>query len=401
MTRAASLTPKKKRTVRASRRIHGFALTPTDNFWKAKHFVHYEIESKDWGTQVKEYIKANFDRNVVANVNKLPDWKTSNFSHWATTAYLLKTKPEIVPHDYKDKFDQYIKKLSDEGENISKSKMGPGEETSQTLVKKKYTPTIQERIQMQVEDAIEGIEEWLDGFVKDRNNFDPKGFDFVGHFAKHNITQAHARQIIKNYQRELDESRLVANMPSPQAVANIKDFLEKDHALQLREGYGHLNKKDARTFLEALETLVGACEMVVAASKAVRKPRTRAAPSKEKIISKIKYKPTDEKFQLASVNPLELIQSTEVWVFNTKTRKLGRYVAADDSKVMTVKGSSLIGFDSTASVQKTLRRPEETLKEFKASGKVKLRKFMNSIKTTETRLTGKLNADIIILKVSN
>jgi hypothetical protein len=394
MAKAAALKPKKKKVVRASRRVHGFGLMPTDNFWKAKHFVHYEIESKDWGTQVKDYIKTNFDRKITANINKLPEWKISNFSHWATTAYLLKTHPEIVPTEYKEGLKNYIIKLSEEGAAIAKTK------DEEEKPKVTYTPTIQERIQMQVGDALEAIEEWLEGFIKDKETFDPKGFDFTAHFAKHKITQAHARKIMKTYESELEEARLIINLPTPQSIAKIKDEREKDFAQQLREGYKHLSKRDAQNYLAALETLVGACTLVVDASKAVRKPRAKKAPSKEKIVAGLKYKQTDDKYQIASVNPLELIGSTEIWVFNTKTRKLGKYVPAADAGVMTVKGSAILGFDEVKSVQKTLRKPEETLKEFKSAGKIKLRKFLEEIATTETTLSGRINADTVILRAS-
>lgn len=398
MARAAVLKPKKKKVVRATRRVHGFALMPTDDFWRAKHFVHYEIESKDWGVQVKEYIKANFDRKVVANVNKLPEWKTSNFSHWAVTAYLLKTKPEIVPEQYSEGIKKYISKLSDEGAAIAKIKSEA--EGDEEKPKVKYIPTIQERIDMQVAESLEDIEEWMDSFLTDKETFDPKGFDFTGHFAKYKITQAHARKIMKIYEGELEEARLIVNMPTPQSIAKIKDEREKDFAQQIREGYKHLTKKDAQNYLAALETLVGACALVLDASKAARKPRAKKAPSKEKIIAKLKYKPSDDKLQIASVNPLELLQSTEVWVYNTKTRKLGRYLAAEDASVMTVNGTTLIGYDEEKSIQKTLRKPEVQLKEFKSLGKVKLRTYLDTIATTDTKLTGRLNEDTIILRVA-
>jgi hypothetical protein len=402
MARSAVLKPKKKATVRATRRLSGFALMPTDDFWRAKHFVHYEIESKEWGVQVKEYIKANFDRKVVANINKLPEWKTSNFSHWATTAYLLKTNPDLVPDQYKTGIVKYISKLADEGQVLAKLK--PEVEVDEAVVEKpkvKYVPTIQERIQMQVVDALEDIEEWMDSFLTNKETFDPKGFDFTGHFAKYKITQAHARKIMKIYESELEEARLIVNLPTPQSIAKIKDEREKDFAQQIREGYSHLTKKDAQVYLSALETLAGACMLVIDSSKATRKPRVKKAPSKDKIVSGLKYKQVDDKYQIASVNPLELLQSTEIWVFNTKTRKLGRYVAAADAGVMTVKGSALIGYDEVKSLQKTLRKPEETLKEFKAAGKIKLRKFLEEINTTETVLSGRINADVVILKASH
>ena len=397
MARASKVATKpKKKTVRAVRRgVNRFALAPTDDWNKAKHFVHYEIESKEWGTRVKEYIKKNFDKATVSSINKLPDWKIGNQSHWATAAFLLEANPEIVPSTYREGIHKWILGLAEEGSAVIKEQKAE-EKTKKNI----YVPTIQERIFEQSQNACEAIEEWLDGFITDKKNFDPRGFDFVGHFARTKVSQAHARKIKGFYQNELDEAQTVVNMPTPQQIAKIKDEREKDYALQLREGYSHLLKADAKTYLEALETLIGACDMVIDSAKATRKPKVKKAPSKEKLIAKLKYKQTDEKYQLTSINPLELLEATEIWVFNTKSRKLGKYVA-EENQVMSVKGSALVYYDEAKSIQKTLRKPEDTLKEFKAAGKIKLRKFLEEIKTTDIKLNGRINEDTIILKTSH
>jgi len=51
------------------------------------------------------------------------------------------------------------------------------------------------------------------------------------------------------------------------------------------------------------------------------------------------------------------------------------------------------------SIQKTLRKPEDSLKAFKSAGKVALRKFMDELTTTDIKLTGRINNEIILLKV--
>jgi hypothetical protein len=99
-----------------------------------------------------------------------------------------------------------------------------------------------------------------------------------------------------------------------------------------------------------------------------------------------------------SINPTDIIGSQELWVFNTKTRKVGKYVAAEFSE-LSVKGTGIINFDESNSVQKTLRKPEEQLKEFKDSGKVQLRKFLEDIKAVDIKLNGRINEDTILLKV--
>ena len=106
--------------------------------------------------------------------------------------------------------------------------------------------------------------------------------------------------------------------------------------------------------------------------------------------------------------PDQIISANELWVFNTKTRKIGKYVAKNidpqgmkrEGSGLSVKGPSIIGFDEENSRQKTLRKPEVQLNDFKACGKVKLRTYLDDIKTIDTKLNGRCNPDTLLLKVN-
>ena len=388
----ARLTKVKKKTARAKRRGSPWELMPTKNWQGAHYFVHYEIESKDWLNVCKTYIKKKYDKKIVAAINKLPDWKVGGKSHYALAAYCEEHHPHLIPDSYQGKFEKWVMGLAEEGAKIVEEKKAE-EKTKKNV----YVPSIQERIRDQAIETCDAIEEWLDGFIIDKKNFNPKGFDFVSHFAKYKVSQAHARKIKGFYAGELEEARIIQKLPTPGEINRCKDEREADMMLQLREAYSHMTKQDAKAYLEALETLHGACDVVIDAAKANRKPKAKKAPSKEKLIAKLKYLERDDKLQLVSVNPLEIIDAKEVWVYNTKTRKLGKYVAADHA-TLQVKGAGLQFYDEKLSIQKTLRKPDETLKEFKKAGKVALRKFMDDIKTTDIKLNGRLNSDTIILK---
>ena len=390
----AAAKPKKK-TVRATRRgANMMPLMPTKGLtWnKAKYYTHYEVESKEWLTTVKTHIKTHYDKKIVSSINKLPDWKVGGKSHWTCAAYLLDNQPDLVPDLYQTGLKKWILELAEEGAALVEEKKAV-EKTKKNV----YVPSIQERITEQAQDACDAIEEWLEGFITDKKKFDPKGFDFTSHFSKMKVSQAHARKIKKFYTDELEEAQLIQKLPTPGEINRCKDEHEADMLQQLREGYSHLTKKDAAAYLEALETLHGACDLVIDAAKANRKPKTKKAPSKEKLVAKLKYLERDEKLQIVSVNPLEVIDAKEVWVYNIKTRKLGKYVAEVHTTIQ-VKGTTLLFFDAKGSIQKTLRKPDETLKAFKKAGKVQLRKFMDEIKTTDIKLNGRLNSDTIILK---
>lgn len=386
----------KKKTVRATRRgANMLPLMPLKGItWhKAQYYTHYEVESKEWLTTVKAYIKKHYDKKLVTAINKLPDWKIGGKSHWATAAFLIENnKADIVPEVYKTGMDKWILEMSEEGAAVVEEKKAE-EKTKKNV----YVPTIQERIHEQAQEASQAVEDWLEGYLVDSKKFDPKGFDFVGHFSKYKVTQAHARKIKKYYAGWLEEAQTVVNMPTPADIKKIKDEHAADLALQIREGYADVKKADAKKWLEALENLMSALDMVIDSAKANRKTRVKKAPSKEKMVAKLKYKDKDDRYKIVSINPVEIIDATEVWVFNVKTRKLGKYVAEEHATIK-VKGTTLQFFDAKLSVQKTVRKPEETLREFKKAGKVVLRKFLDNINSVEIKLNGRLNADTVILK---
>lgn len=405
MARLAKIATKpKKKTVRAVRRgVNRFALAPTDDWNKTKHYVHYEIESKEWGTKVKEYIKKYFDRKTVSNIDKLSDWKTGNYSHWACTAFLLEVNPDIIPESYRTGIVKWVQRLSEEGAIVAEQR----KEEEKAKPKNVYKPTIQEHISDQAQEAAHDIDEWLEGFIRNKSEFDPKGFDFKSHFARKGVTQAHARKMKKFYEHELTDFQSLLNMPT---AGQLKKMSEREADLweQLKEGYKHLKKVDITNYIIAIEGLIESLDFVVDSSKAQRKPRIAKPKSADRLVDKFKYCKTDEKYKLASINPVEIIGASEVWVFNVKTRKLGKYVASNvdpkglkrEGTGLTVKGTTIQGFDEEASVQKTLRKPEETLKELKVAGKVKLRKFLEEIPTTDTKMNGRVNTDTIILRVN-
>jgi hypothetical protein len=271
---------------------------------------------------------------------------------------------------------------------------------------KKYVPTIQERIRDQSYEMVEDIDEWLEGWIRDPNTFDPKGFDFKAHFGKLQPSQAHARKMKGFYENILADFDDLERMPTAGQLKKM-DEREADLWAQLKEGYSHVKKADIKKLRTAVEELLSALDFIIDSAKATRKPRKAKPKSASKLVEKLKFCKTDEKYKLASVSPDQIVGANELWVFNVKTRKLGKYVASNqdpkgmgrDGTGLSVKGTTIIGFDENLSIQKTVRKPEEVLKEFKAAGKVKLRKFLDEINSVDTKLNGRCNPDTVLLKV--
>jgi len=194
---------------------------------------------------------------------------------------------------------------------------------------------------------------------------------------------AHARVIKDFYAKDLNE--LVE-------AATTKDE-------QLKEAYSHLSKVQLRKITAFYQEIVSACEMLAQEAKVNRKPKAKKAVPAEKIVAKLKYKKADEPLKLVSINPADILGAKELWTYNTKTRKLGKYVA-EEFRDLGIKGTTITGFSEAKSVQKTLRKPAEHIKAFKDAGKVVLRKFLEEINAVDTRMNGRINEDIILLKIA-
>jgi hypothetical protein len=159
-----------------------------------------------------------------------------------------------------------------------------------------------------------------------------------------------------------------------------------------------LSKANLKKITLFYSEILSACDMLAQEAKVNKKPRAKKPTDKAKVVAKMKYLKQDETLKLVSINPQDIIGVKELWIYNVKTRKIGKYMAAEFND-LAVKGTTIIGFDTIKSVQKTLRKPEEQLKEFKAAGKVQLRKFLDDIKAVDIKLNGRINEDTVLLKV--
>jgi hypothetical protein len=384
MARRPSLIKSKssKKTVRAPRRgINRFSLMPTDNWDKARFFAHYDLERKDCGTKVKEYIKKNFPKDVLTKVNRLPDWKVDMNSHWAATAHLLEVNPDLVPDGYKTGIVKWIEGLAVEGAELTAKK-----EETEGEEKPKKVVNIQEIMREKADEAFSDIEALFDEFVDSGCSKDfTVDKKVVGALSARNILPQHMASAIKRYQRLLDE------------------YLEVQAGKcdQLNEGYGRYSKMQLRYMIKFVEDVISEMNGYIGLKQAAKKPRAKKAVPVEKIVSKLKYCKTFKddalKIELIGLSPVKLHESTEAWVYDTKKRKMHHYVADAYSKCLMVKGNTVIGFDKKESGMKTLRKPVEQIKALMGS-KPAARKYFKEIKAVEAVPNGRFNADMIILK---
>jgi len=382
---AKATTTRKKKQPRAKRRVSAWDALPMDKGWHAvQYHIHYLMESKEWINKVKSYIKANYDKKTVAAINKLPDWKVGGKSHYATAAHFEEHAPGEIHKDYVGKLDAWIKRLAEEGEQVVELK-----KAEEKTKKQKYIPTIQERLEEATIDKLEELDNWLDDWMRDSKKNPLIKCNPLNYFRKQEMNLGHLRFVDQFYRGQYEELQELNDLPS----AKKQDDMQQ----QLAEGYNTYSKKEIKELTDFYKRMFDGIEIIKAEKKqtrAVRKPKQKSAAE---LVKNLKFKPSDGDFGLSSIPPADIIDATALVVFNTKNRKLGIYYAQEHT-TFKVKGTTLQFFDETRSLQKTVRKPDEVLPNWKKITKHKLKPQFGYLKTTETKLNGRFNSDTIILK---
>ena len=236
--------------------------------------------------------------------------------------------------------------------------------------------SIQDRINNKASDLIGELEEQTDVFFQEGViQFDVKKWSL-----EKGIKPQIAKRIAEHFRPQYDE---------------ITEALEgKDP--DLVEGYKKWRKPVLKIMALFIKRIIDHMIEVESAGNAVRKPRAKKVKPAHILVAKMNYCTSAD--TLTSIDPKGIIGASQLWAFNIKTRNLTVYDAVGHSG-LSVRGTTITGFDETTSVTKKLRKPEAVIKPLLEGGKIYLRKVMENIKTTESRATGRINADTILLRV--
>jgi hypothetical protein len=350
----------------------------------AMNYYRFEFSGKDLKPAVIKWMTTiGCTKEDIQSFKKTKDNRCS-LTMGSIASCLLRGMP-AVRADFNDGKDTTAWLRNAINEVIAQGKDDIDEDEAPKEVKAVvYTPTIQERVREAAMRMTEEIENAFESFQTDPENFDPKLFKVLNLLKAVEAKAAHTRIIKEFYSSQL---------------AELEELASGNGDEQLKEGYSHRSKKQIKAFIAFLQEVDSACIMLGQESKINRKPRKTKVVPKDKIVAKLKFKKSDEPLKLVSINPTDIIGASELWIFNTKTRKLGKYVAAEFN-TLNVKGTTITNFDEFKSVQKTLRKPVEQLKAFKDAGKVALRKFLEDINAVDTKMNGRLNEETLLLKVA-
>lgn len=322
---------------------------------KSLNWYHQNKESKDAQKYIQDYAKKN---KISGKINTTQSYLTLGW-----LCRIVMNGNDIGPSA-----QEYINK------NIRKTLVKEDVEVVDTAPA--VTFNIQDRMREKVAEIAGDIEGAFDDYITSGFKDNKSPFAIM----QDKVKGMHANRIVdifKKRRAEFDE------------VLHTKDS-------ELRNAYV-FSKPELKKLIAYLDQVIMDALKIAGEAKATRKPRKRKVKTASELSAKVKYCVQSDEYKLKSIDPKDIIGASQLWVFNTKTRKLGVYHALDMSG-LAIKGTTIIGFSEMKSIQKTLRKPEQMLPDVIKGGKVFMRNVMDGIRATEGKLTGRLNDDTILLR---
>lgn len=329
------------------------------------------VSTLSWYTQNKDtkdamkYATDYFKKNHKLNVEDVIKNYTTTFGF---VCRILNNGGILGERD-KIWFDDIVVKIK---EDLAKPKV-------EVMVDDKpVQPNIQDRIREKASECIGELEGLLDEYILSKFTSNPKPYGIMHTL---NIKGVHTNRILEHWKRIRSEY---------DNVLTTEDEL-------IKEGYSNFSKPEIKKIIGFCDSVITDALKVVNESIKSRKPRQRKQKSPEQLVSKLKYLDKFEELKLESVSPKDIIGALQLWVYNTKSRKLGCY-NAEDAGGLSVKGSTILNFNESKSTHKKLRKPEVTVPQVLNGGKVYLRNALDEIKAVASPLNGRLNTDTILLR---
>jgi hypothetical protein len=349
---------------------------PTDNrisaLSKAFGWYNYFYGKKDAREMIVAYLEAHDRKADVRTLKRIPD-----SSIRLTTAWLCRMNMvglELNDHE-QIQLDNLLKEVLESKQD---------EDVEEATLAEDAVPkiTIQDRLREKVADCageLEGLfDEFLASGAKMSADFKP-----ISVIRGKNVAPQMVGTIAEIWKRRQAEFEEVIAGKDPQLV----------------EAYSYLGKIQLRNVIKFCETVVNDCGAYVQIKKVERKPRKVKAVSPEKRAVKFKVLMEFAELKLKGQPAASLVDKSEAWLYDTKKRKLIHIVADEYAKVFTIKSNSVIGFNTVETVQKTLRKPADTLKLIGTAGKPAARKVFKELSTTETPWNGRGTENLVVLRV--
>ena len=206
-------------------------------------------------------------------------------------------------------------------------------------------------------------------------------FDTYKYLADLKVSATVAKGIPEEYQSIIDE---------------LNELLGPNCHPQLKEGYSYLSRQEQKDYYNFVRGIQTDAMRYAEMNKPIRKKRKVTA---DRQVKKLSYLKEDRDNKIKSIDPLLIIGAQRLWIYNSKTNEIVKYEAIDRGG-LGCKGTTLQNFDEKASgCKKVGVRTEYFIDRILDGGKVVLNKVMDEITSKKQSVTGRINNNMVLLKV--
>lgn len=335
-------------------------------------WYNYNKDAEDAKRYFVEFLKNNGEQgDVIIKIEESSSLPLSNTIGWLCR--IMAVNPGAVPARYSENITQEKNKVLQVVLAKSESKASTDDVSKR--------PGVQEHLENQLREILGELSLRVDRFLLG----ELQEFDAYEWLKSNAVKHQHAKNIAEYF-----EKRILSELN--EAASGTCE--------QLTEAYSFLSKPKMKKLIAFVQSIVDNSRKWSDVAKQIslnnRSTRVKKPKPAGKQVAKLKYQ--KEHDSLKSVSPTQIVGATQLWVYNTKYRTLGVYVC-NNAHGFSVKGCTILNFDAGESLCKKLRKPEDVIPNVLQSGKVALRKILPSIRAKEKKLTGRINADTILLKV--
>ena len=339
--------------------------------WKdTSYFIHQEIATRESYKAFRTWIpKSGWSKKEQEIAKAAPDYAYISIGEHAWFAAKVGWMPQQL-RDFIEKKKPYLMEL--------------GAKAIEEKENRKVVSLIKPKVvRNQLNAMLAAVEESVDKVVYGKSASAIE--TLISQIGLNPAEMAEAVSEISGWKEEIDE--LVR-------VRKIKND-RSDWDEQLVEGYSFLNTPNTRKLLAYYNDGIEALQKGQASKKGVRRKKP---VDPRKIVARLRHLKADKDLKLASINPVDILGSTEVWTYDVKRKRLGLYTSKDPGG-LNVHGTSIQGYDDDLSYEKTLRKHEEQLTGFMKKSKKAVHEYVGKIRGKQMKVKTRINPNMLLLKV--
>lgn len=183
------------------------------------------------------------------------------------------------------------------------------------------------------------------------------------------------------------------------AITYYTDLLAELTCSDAEEMYAKLNKRQLGRYRELVQSIVEVLRENKPARKqrVQRKPRVQRERKPSQVVRNVKFLASDPKTKATSIDPTKIVGAEIVFTYHARTRILTKY-ACKPGSTLSVKRSSIVGYDESLSGAKKLRVPDMALRVYATEGKMVCDKNFQKLSSKPAKLSPRLTSSTLIVR---